>query len=1039
MASLPPLNAKVTADVSGYKSGLSEAAGATSNFMQTVGAMAGGMLSAEAAIKVAEGGIDLLKEATIGAAEGIFHLAEAAGKYSESMANMSTRTQVSVEDVQKIKYASELAGVSFDGVSHSVEIMSRKLAEGDDIFKRLGLSAKALQAEGGMKAAADIMDAIANLKDPMARTAAEMEAFGRGGAASIAPLIGNFRDLAGEAGHFGTVLSSEAIEASAKMDDELDRIGTAMGKVQIEFGAAIAQSPELSRVFHEIAEGLASMGDWINKNQGVITALTSAVISFGETTVTVIQKILGIGEQFANSALGKVLLGQVGINVDSIKQTFAAMSEAGNATQWQTGATAKGGTGTLAPKKDAEELLKLQKERLKEEMDMSKALDNEAVSMRQLAQQQNDQALKDQYADNAHLLALEKQANAALNLHQEYKEGSEAIEESMLPAMAQMLGVSEDVLRAMLGFPAPLETAKKDVKDMEAAAAKLEKHFSQAAGVLHQMGFDSESLVGNLADAGADAMKQRADIQKSVNSGDSVEAGIGVAGAAVGIFQDAKGSGKVESKGHAAAIGAAKGAIKGAAIGSIIPGIGTAVGAIVGGVIGLVGGLMHKNPEWSKVMEDVGKGWGVNISEGLAKKIEETEKSAGVGKQMAELLNIDAIMRESGGDPGQFKDKINNLMEAVKLGAVPAGEGVKALGQAFTDLKIAADGGSVASTVAMVEMIKRAKELGETIPGMDAAIQAAVDRSIKGLKEFMDGIGATGEEGTLLSPAAGAAVAGVFDAVTVAAEAQYGIVDAVDKLGGSFDAMMKKLPEGTALGAGASDFAHIKNLMDTSPEFKGAAKGAKGLADVTGGLIESGNLTPQAMDAIGASTVALYHQAKGATGATDLDALKAIAPELKEIQKAQALGMKLTPEEAKLMADAQKAGILPLEDIQTQQLKVQQDIRAGIGKLNGDATTTPGAPPGSHHAAEGFFSPNMPGGPLRGGGTGLVVHPGEQVRVTPAGMKSGGWGSSMTTNLSVNLGTLVGDPGVLGDMLKQLVDQGHEGAMSAIQQASWKG
>jgi len=70
--------------------------------------------------------------------------------------------------------------------------------------------------------------------------------------------------------------------------------------------------------------------------------------------------------------------------------------------------------------------------------------------------------------------------------------------------------------------------------------------------------------------------------------------------------------------------------------------------------------VLHK-PEYEKVMDEVGCRWGVHISAGLAKAIESTETKLHVSRAMAELLNIDAIIKESGKDPSSFAGQIGDL------------------------------------------------------------------------------------------------------------------------------------------------------------------------------------------------------------------------------------------------------------------------------------------------------------------------------------------------------------------------------------------
>ena len=191
--------------------------------------------------------------------------------------------------------------------------------------------------------------------------------------------------------------------------------------------------------------------------------------------------------------------------------------------------------------------------------------------------------------------------------------------------------------------------------------------------------------------------------------------------------------------------------------------------------------------------------------------------------------------------------------------------------------------------------------------------------------------------------------------------------------------------------------------------------------------------------------MALFNQALGAKGATEKDALKAVLPELTQLQKDQAMGAKLTPEEMDLLAKAQAEGLLPMKDIQTQQLETLRGIEKNTG---GKATGTPNAGTGGGARgygpgyAEGFYSPSMPTGPLPGGGSPMVVHPGERVSVTPK--NSGGWsqgGSRMDIHLApqLNVGTLVGDPQAVVGMITDALQSAHPELTAAVQAATWHG
>jgi hypothetical protein len=444
------------------------------------------------------------------------------------------------------------------------------------------------------------------------------------------------------------------------------------------------------------------------------------------------------------------------------------------------------------------------------------------------------------------------------------------------------------------------------------------------------------------------------------------------------------------------AMGALSGAMQGAAMGSAFGGIGAAIGAGVGGLIGLIGGL--QTPEYEKVASDVGTSWGVQISDALAKQIASTETKDNVSRNLAEDLNISDIMSASGADPGTFYSHINDLMQAMKDNAVPAADATKELGQAFTQLQTAAAAGSMQSEQAMIQMIQRAKQLGETIPEITKAIQAELQTGTSGLDAFYKGIGvnASGVQGQV-SAAQGQANEQLLGAQFASLSATEGAVKAAQDLSGAFADMQKSLPKGVTPTGDAATAMQMLTLLQNK-QFAAAASGAAGLGQAAGGMIDSGGMTQSMVGALGTSIETLYNQALGAKGATSKTAEEAIAPALAQLAKAQALGAKLDPSAAALLAQAQKDGIVPLMDpaISTAANTAATahntaGLAAALRSSAGGATGGPAGAPYGGSFASGLAPTVMPSDMM------LHVHAGETVAVMPTGQQLSAGGNIVAT------------------------------------------
>lgn len=400
---------------------------------------------------------------------------------------------------------------------------------------------------------------------------------------------------------------------------------------------------------------------------------------------------------------------------------------------------------------------------------------------------------------------------------------------------------------------------------------------------------------------------------------------IGTVGSMMGTLGIGGKAGQTVAAGLGGAFSGASGVFSGLASGDILGAVESGLQG-VGSLVTMFKSLFSK-PEYEKVMGEIGAKWGVDISEGLAKAIESTEAKDHVSRAMAELLNLESIMKESGKDPGAFTAQIGDLLNAVALHAVPAKEGIAELGKAFEDLRASAEAGSVSAEEAMVTMIQRSRELGESIPEIAKFVLDSLENVAKSLPTLFAGTGgeATSANATILGASFGALAA------------QEGVVKAAEDLKAAFEQLTKDMPAGAALPKGLEHMAMIEELLGDE-SFKKGAEASQAGAEAMKGLEQTGYLNQETTDAFQQDAIALQHQAVQAAidhGYSPEQARiageEANLPLLAQLQKAQSEGAVLSPEAQQMLADAQKDGVLPLKDVATQQLGVLKDIRGLLG------------------------------------------------------------------------------------------------------------
>jgi len=111
------------------------------------------------------------------------------------------------------------------------------------------------------------------------------------------------------------------------------------------------------------------------------------------------------------------------------------------------------------------------------------------------------------------------------------------------------------------------------------------------------------------------------------------------------------------------------GALAGAQAGAAFGPWGMAVGAAAGLVVGLVRG----KPEWAKAADEVGRDFGVKISDGLGKEIAKSAKELFKGDRgAASIFNLDKIIAEAGGLTSKnyttFMGKLHDVFSMVDVG-----------------------------------------------------------------------------------------------------------------------------------------------------------------------------------------------------------------------------------------------------------------------------------------------------------------------------------------------------------------------------------
>lgn len=195
--------------------------------------------------------------------------------------------------------------------------------------------------------------------------------------------------------------------------------------------------------------------------------------------------------------------------------------------------------------------------------------------------------------------------------------------------------------------------------------------------------------------------------------------------------------------------GAMVGAQAGAAIGGLFGPMGTAIGAAAGGIIGGLVGAFRKD-QVKDTMKQIGREYGVQISEGLAKEINELAKKVSgptdkARKELATLLSLDKIIAEGGGvnagNVARYGQQALQLFDTIKRGGKDGAAAVTTLNTVFGQLEpIAAKAGHIADA-SLLQIVQRAREAGQSIAAIDAFVEKNLSSAQDNLGRFLSATG----------------------------------------------------------------------------------------------------------------------------------------------------------------------------------------------------------------------------------------------------------------------------------------------------------
>lgn len=212
----------------------------------------------------------------------------------DALDKMSARTGMSVAALSRLQIAADYSGTTIEDVEVAVRKASRAMEEaygGSEqmvsAFAAIGLSMADLKSMTPDQQFDAIAKAIADIKNPTDQAYATMLLFGKS-STQLLPMIQTLDETRQRADQFGAVMSRLDATKAADLNDSFADVRFAItGLVNV---IASTLQPALMTVTQWFANTVKSVGDWVNKNRGLVAGLAAggvAIVAIGGALLSI--------------------------------------------------------------------------------------------------------------------------------------------------------------------------------------------------------------------------------------------------------------------------------------------------------------------------------------------------------------------------------------------------------------------------------------------------------------------------------------------------------------------------------------------------------------------------------------------------------------------------------------------------------------------------------------------------------------------------------------------------------------------------------
>lgn len=277
--------------------------------------------------------------AVIAGGKALVNAAGDVSEYGEMVDKSSQRVGMSTDAWQRWNYAMQMSGTSMAESEAGIKALTNSMDDAIngsksaiEKFQTLGITVDDLNSMSREEVFAAVVGGLQNVDDEGRRAALAVDFFSRSGMNMI-PMLNESEEslqaLLQEADEYGTVMSSEMVEASAEYDDALGRMNASLEGLKNRMVGQFL--PGLTEVVNGIAGMAAGIDGSEQQVQGGVETIVSTfegmIPTILETIDTLLPSLLEVGLKII-STVGQGIISNLGMILETAMSLISSLASA---------------------------------------------------------------------------------------------------------------------------------------------------------------------------------------------------------------------------------------------------------------------------------------------------------------------------------------------------------------------------------------------------------------------------------------------------------------------------------------------------------------------------------------------------------------------------------------------------------------------------------------------------------------------------------------------------------------------------------------